>query len=189
MISLRYQAGSLVLPRALPRALRDELWSKTFPLLAPDSRIEDPEVRSAALDALAQQQLRLENLAVPGTPMFFKHEERPLFVRPGKMRVNPPRPDELNRGRQKINLSFTLPPGAYATLVVRRALWFAADKAAQPETKAAPLPRGQKWGQPKPGSEEQKPKTPKKGFLERQRERKTARAERRAQHPPKGRRR
>jgi tRNA pseudouridine13 synthase len=186
MIGLRYQAGSLVLPRALPRQLRDELWSKTFPLLAPDSRIEDPEIRSAALDALAQQQLRLENLAVPGTPMFFKHEERPIFVRPGKMRVNPPRPDELNRGRQKINLSFTLPPGAYATLVVRRVLWFASDKAAQP---AAALPRGQKWGQPKPPAEPRKPQTPKKGFLERQRERKTARAQRRAEHAPKGRRR
>lgn len=52
-----------------------------------------------------------------------------MFVRPGKLRVNEPRPDDLNRGRLKINLSFTLPPGAYATLVVRRTLWFAAEGA------------------------------------------------------------
>src|SRR5207245_2894482 len=129
LIGLRYQAGALTFPRALPPALRDELWSRTFPLLAPDSRIEDAQVKDAALGALRSQGLGLEQLRVPDAPLFFKHEERPLFVRPGKLRVHPPRPDELNRGRLKVNLSFTLPPGAYATLVVRRVLWFAVDGA------------------------------------------------------------
>jgi tRNA pseudouridine13 synthase len=30
------------------------------------------------------------------------------------------KPDELNRGRMRVNVAFTLPPGAYATLVVKR---------------------------------------------------------------------
>src|SRR5262249_26624207 len=116
MIGLRYQAGALTFPRALPRALRDELWPKTFPLLAPDSSFDDELVREAALGALRSQGLRLEDLAVPGTrQLFFRHEERPLFVVPGKLRVSEPRADEINRERRKINLSFTLPPGAYAT--------------------------------------------------------------------------
>src|SRR5438105_3894414 len=76
LIGLRYQAGSLTLPRALPRALRDELWSKTFPLLAPDSSFADPLVRDCALGALRSQGLRLEDLRVPATPqLFFRHEE------------------------------------------------------------------------------------------------------------------
>ena len=63
-----------------------------------------------------------------GAPgLFFKHEERPLFVVPDKLRVNEPRSDELNRGKFKQTLSFTLPPGAYATLVVRRLFWFATE--------------------------------------------------------------
>jgi len=199
MIGLRYQAGALTLPRSLPRELKAELWAKTFPLLAPDSVIEDPEIKAAALEALAAQQLNLKDLVVPATPLFFKHEERPMFVRPGKLRVNPLRGDELNRNRYKVNLSFTLPPGAYATLVVRRTLWFAADGAraltglgatpfykAQEERPlpervktpdldevdddeldddddealsvkpAAPLPRGQKWGQPLPAEDDRK---------------------------------
>src|SRR5882672_5359199 len=128
LIGLRYQAGALTFPRALPRALRDELWSKSFPLLAPDSTFDDDLVRDSALGALRTQGLRLEDLRVPDTrQLFFKHEERPLFVVPGRLRMNEPRLDELNRGRFKINLSFTLPPGAYATLVVRRVLWFAAE--------------------------------------------------------------
>src|SRR6059058_4525465 len=47
MIGLRYQAGALQLPRSLPRELRDELWSRTFPLLAPDSKFDDPRIEAA----------------------------------------------------------------------------------------------------------------------------------------------
>jgi tRNA pseudouridine13 synthase len=224
LIGLRYQAGALVLPRSLPRELREELWGKTFPLLAPDSKFDDLEIEAAALSALSAQQLRLEDLRVPHTPqLFFKHEERPLFVVPGKLRVNEPREDELNRRRFKVNLSFTLPPGAYATLVVRRVLWFAE------ETRRADEPVGRAWGRPLEenavrgragsrarktsetslpkssdtslaktslakssetslakssetslaGPRDEKPKTPKMGFLERQRRKKAEREQRR----------
>ena len=106
----------------------------------------------------------------PQTPqLFFKHEERPLFVVPGKLRVNEPRRDELNRGRLKVNLSFTLPPGAYATLVVRRVLWFA-DTAGHKPPPAALKP---------PPLEQPRPKPEKVGFLEQQRRKKEARASRR----------
>jgi len=178
LIGLRYQAGALTLPRSLPRELRDELWTKTFPLLAPDSTFEDPLVRDAALGALRVQGLRLEDLCVPQTPqLFFKQEERPLFVVPGKLRVNEPRPDELNRGRLKVNLSFTLPPGAYATLVVRRVLWFAAESKSE-------SPVGRPWGRPLAAKAPQPPAAraphePAPGFLERQRRKKEARSSRR----------
>ena len=184
LIGLRYQAGALNFPRALPRALRDELWSKTFPLLAPDSTFEDELVRESALGALRTQGLTLEELRVPDTrQLFFKHEERPLFVVPGKLRINEPRPDELNRGRSKVNLSFTLPPGAYATLVVRRVLWFAV------ESRRSGAPVGRSWGRPleearavPPRAAARAPapeKREKVGFLEQQRRKKEARATRR----------
>jgi len=182
LIGLRYQAGSLLLPRALPRTLRGELWSTTFPLLAPDSSFEDDLVRTSALGALRAQGLELRDLRVPDThQLFFKHEERPLFVVPGKLRANEPRTDELNRGRMKVNLSFTLPPGAYATLVVRRVLWFAL------ESRRSERPMGRAWGRPleeaAPAPAPPRPKAPrqeKMGFRERQRRRKEARAANRA---------
>lgn len=156
LIGLRYQVGALTFPRALPRELRDELWARSFPLLAPDSSFEDDQVRDAALGALRTQGLKLDELRVPLTPqLFFKHEERPLFVVPGKLRVNEPRRDELNRGRLKLNLSFTLPPGAYATLVVRRVLWFTEGRSlahpapqhpAKPEAPPPPREKPQQLG-------------------------------------------
>ncbi|MFL5400829.1 MAG: tRNA pseudouridine(13) synthase TruD, partial [Myxococcales bacterium] len=188
LIGLRYQAGALLFPRALPGALRDELWSKTFPLLAPDSEIADAAVRDAALPALRAQGLRLEDLRIEGAPVFFKHEERPLFVRPGKLRVHDPRTDELNRGRLKINLSFTLPPGAYATLVVRRVLWFAVEGARPLAPKT--IETRNSWGRPQEKAKPRSPRAPSappqpqrtqpEGFLARQRSRKAVRAARRA---------
>ncbi|HEY5676411.1 MAG TPA: tRNA pseudouridine(13) synthase TruD, partial [Myxococcales bacterium] len=183
LIGLRYQAGALVFPRALPRELREELWSKTFPLLAPDSTFEDEQVREAALGALRSQQLQLDELRVPQTPtLFFKHEERPLFVVPGKLRVNEPRRDELNRGRLKVNLSFTLPPGAYATLVVRRVLWFAVESRGSeaPVGRALGRPVEEAAAPPPPPAGPPVPRAEPVGFLERQRRAKAARAQRRA---------
>ena len=179
LIGLRYQAGALTFPRALPRELRDELWAKTFPLLAPDSTFDDDLVRNAALGALRTQGLALEDLQVPDTrQLFFKHEERPLFVVPGKLRLSGPRPDELNRGRFKVNLSFTLPPGAYATLVVRRVLWFAAEPG-RAQGPARPWGRPADEGRPPPQRAPAPPRREKEGFLERQRRKKEARALRR----------
>jgi len=188
LIGLRYQAGALVFPRSLTRELRDDLWNRTFPLLAPDSHIDDPRVRDAALGALRAQGLTPEQLRVPDSPLFFKHEERPLFVRPGKLRVHPPRPDELNRGKRKVNLSFTLPPGAYATLVVRRVLWFATESA-RPVLRDAAPEAPQKITRPaatrRPAPERDSRPAP-QGFLARQRARKAERAARReaARKPP-----
>lgn len=174
LVGMRYQAGSLTMPRSLPRELRDQLWAATFPLLAPDSTFDDHRVRDAALGALKSQGLALDDLRVPETPqLFFKHEERPLFVVPGKLRVNEPRRDELNRGRLKLNLSFTLPPGAYATLVVRRVLWFVDGHGTR-----LPAPDSRPEA-PKPPPAPEKPRVEKVGFLEQQRRRKEARAARR----------
>jgi tRNA pseudouridine13 synthase len=186
LIGIRYQAGALVFPRALPRELRDDLWKSTFPLLAPDSRIDDPGVRDAAVAALRSQGLALEQLRVPDSPLFFKHEERPLFVRPGKLRVHPSRPDDLNRGRRKMNLSFTLPPGAYATLVVRRVLWFATEHARPVLRSAAEKTDGSApVGRREPQPPRERTAAPPQGFLARQRAAKAARAARRkASRPP-----
>ena len=56
--------------------------------------------------------------------LFFKHEDRPLLVYPQKLVIGRSSPDELNRGLIKINVAFTLPPGSYATLIIRRLFHF-----------------------------------------------------------------
>ena len=43
---------------------------------------------------------------------------------PGKLSAGPAEPDEYSPGKLRVRLSFTLPSGSYATLVVRRLFWF-----------------------------------------------------------------
>ena len=145
LVSIRYQAGSLLFPRELDAAQARRLKGLTFPLLAPDSTFTDPQIQRAALAVLGREDMTLASLAIPRTPeIHFDHEERPLFSHPGRLTIGEPRPDELNKGRMKLNVAFTLPPGAYATLVVKRLFWWTLEPGAGKKAaaaRAAPKPR------------------------------------------------
>jgi tRNA pseudouridine13 synthase len=126
LFPLKYQAGTLLFYRdADPEVLRT-LRESTFPLLAPDTRIEDPKVKEAVDWVLGREKLSLEDLRIKEAPrmLYFKHEERPTVVLPHKLVIGRVQNDELNRGEYKVNIAFTLPPGAYATLVIKRLFHF-----------------------------------------------------------------
>jgi len=138
LVGIRYQAGSLLFPHELTGDESRALSGMTFPLLGPDSTFTDPRVRKAAMSVLEREKMTLASLAVPGTPeIHFDHEERPLLVHPGRLTVGQARPDELNEGRQKLNVAFTLPPGAYATLVVKRLFYWTLEPGARKKAEAA----------------------------------------------------
>ncbi len=146
LVSIRYQAGSLLFPREATGDQVRRLGKLTFPLLGPDSTFADEQVKKAALSVLVREKQTLASLAVPGTPeIHFDHEERPLMVHPGRLTVGEARPDDLNPGRMKLNVAFTLPPGAYATLVVKRLFaWTLEPGAAKKAAARAALPKPRK---------------------------------------------
>jgi tRNA pseudouridine13 synthase len=138
LVAIRYQAGSLLFPRELDGATARRLEHMTFPLLGPDSAFQDPQVEKAALSVLHREDMTLASLAVPGTPeIHFDHEERPLLNHPGRLTVGDARPDDLNPDRLKLNVAFTLPPGAYATLVVKRLFHWTLEPGARKKAEAA----------------------------------------------------
>ncbi len=126
LFPMPYQAGTLLFPRdAAPEVLR-YLRGLEFPLLSPHTVFNDEKVKEAATWALGKEKLTLEQLKIPGAErlVYFKHELRPVVVYPHKLVLGKTRPDELNRPLLKLNIAFTLPPGAYATLVVKRLFHF-----------------------------------------------------------------
>ena len=194
LVSIRYQAGSLLFPRELDAAQARLLRDRTFPLLAPATTFADPPVERAALSVLDREDMKLSDLSVPGTPeIHFEPEERPLVVFPGRLAVGEAKRDELNRGRLRVNVAFTLPPGAYATLVVKRLFHWtlepgrgrrAAPRAAEPDLRSSDLVRGR--DEPTPAAAVEGPALPPaparaepRGFLARQRAEKAARRVRR----------
>jgi tRNA pseudouridine13 synthase len=171
LVSIRYQAGTLLFPRELDGALARDLRARTFPLLAPATRFADPRIEKAALSVLGRENQTLGDLRVKDAKQIhFDAEERPILVDPGKLVVGEARKDELNRGRLRVNLAFTLPPGAYATLVVKRLFWWTLQPGAkrEPERKA-PAPR------PVPTPEERVAERRATGFLAAKRARREAR--------------
>jgi tRNA pseudouridine13 synthase len=121
-----YQAGTLLFHRDASAETLDFLRGATFPLLAPDSTFRDERIETAAQWALGRDKLTLASLRIAQAPklLFFKHEERPILVFPEKLVVGRVQRDELNRDLLKANVAFTLRPGAYATLVIRRLFHF-----------------------------------------------------------------
>jgi tRNA pseudouridine13 synthase len=126
LFPMPYQAGTLLHHRdADPETLR-LLKTATVPLLAPNSPVADARIQEAVVWVLGREKLKLEQLRIEQAPrlLYFRHEERKLTVVPQKLVVGRPRPDELNRDFTKVNIAFTLPPGSYATLVVKRLFHF-----------------------------------------------------------------
>src|SRR5262249_53305829 len=121
--------------------------------------------------------------------VFFKHEERALLTVPGKLVVGKALRDEMNRGRLKVNVAFTLPPGAYATLVMKRLFWFdlleeeAREKGEMHPTATRALEGAFGAAESKPVPPPPPPEPP-VGFREAQKRRKAAKAKARASQGP-----
>ena len=126
LFPLKYQAGTLLFHRDADAEVLNALRDSTFPLLAPDSQFKDPVVKQAVDWVLGREKLKLEDLRVEEARrmLYFKHEERPTVVIPHKLVIGRVQNDDLNRGYLKVNIAFTLPPGAYATLVIKRLFHF-----------------------------------------------------------------
>ena len=205
LFPMPYQAGTLIFHKDADAQTLRELRELEFPLLAPDSKLENPKVKQAVEWILGKEKITLEDLRIEKSRrmLFFKHEERPVLMYPHKLVLGRPSRDELNRGSTKLNVAFTLPPGAYATLVIKRLFhfaWLGEDKYDLPEREAAAEKAEPRMAPDRKGREvredrevrETRPASPpkkkaprveQKGFLERQREKKQVRTERRAEAP------
>lgn len=75
----------------------------------------------AASEVLEQEGVTLEDLRIPGLrrPVFDEHP-RALLVVTRDFELGPPEPDEMSGGKRvKRAVTFALPPGAFATVVLR----------------------------------------------------------------------
>lgn len=116
--SIKIAGESLVLYEAMPDALLAELGSVAVPL--PEHRVElgTQGVAAAAREVLAQEGLAPEQLKARLLKRaYLPRGRRPLVARPREAaaRLDPTETGE----RRGVELSFFLPPGSYATLVLK----------------------------------------------------------------------
>jgi tRNA pseudouridine13 synthase len=115
----------------LPEALRTKFEKLQVPL--PNHRatydkdlvgLQDPRglsrLEKAVHDVLAQEGLTLDDFKARILKKAFAAKSaRSLIVRPQAVSVGEPENDELARKRWKVTLKFVLPPGSYATIIVK----------------------------------------------------------------------
>lgn len=111
-----YEVGVLLFPRSCPPGLKDikiPFFRRGLALTA--------SIQAAARDVLQAEGLSMDALKFRNLgDMFFVRGERAAWVRPTAVAEPAIQPDELNPGRCKALLSFELPRGSYATVLVKR---------------------------------------------------------------------
>lgn len=115
LLAVRYAAGELLFPERAAPELPGEL-----PLPCAAADYGGGPAAAAAAAVLAAEGLEARSFRLPGMKgLRFRGGRRAALVRPAGLRAGPEAPDELYPGRRKLRLDFELPPGSYATLVVK----------------------------------------------------------------------
>ncbi len=116
-------AGDLLAWKYLAPEREEKLRTMRTPLFGIDGDGGSEPFRRAMIEELREAGLQRRNFVdneVPG--MIWKEEPRDALVKPGDVADVVIEPDELNRGRVRATLEFSLPRGAYATMLVKRLL-------------------------------------------------------------------
>jgi|APFre7841882654_1041346.scaffolds.fasta_scaffold21955_3 tRNA pseudouridine13 synthase len=90
------------------------------PILGFETEIEDAELKLIVDQILREENLSLREFVIREIPELSSGGgERELFVDVQDFKAGKPEADELNEGKKKVLLSFSLPKGSYATVVVK----------------------------------------------------------------------
>jgi tRNA pseudouridine13 synthase len=117
-----YQGGRLSFYRSLSPEQERQLAVAEIAAAAPDARFRSERIGRVMTDVLAREGLTLDSfrlrLRVRG--LYFKGYSRTGLTRPERLLASEPCPDDLYPGRVALTLSFALPPGSFATILVKR---------------------------------------------------------------------
>lgn len=121
--NLSFPWGGVNVPRyPLAAEFLAKLRSLEIPLPVAKSllRLEEGLIKQAFSAVLAKEGLELQDLKARGLERaYLPQGMRALWVFPGEPELGEPEPDELFPGQKKLSLAFSLPPGTYATLLLR----------------------------------------------------------------------
>jgi tRNA pseudouridine13 synthase len=121
LLAVQLRLGTVPMHRGLDAVVRDKLTALALPLPSARLKLEADDPRLASVQSvLAEEGLELKQMQVKGLrDVFFSKGERAALCIPAGLQFEAA-VDEKNPGRHAMILSFELPRGAYATLIVKR---------------------------------------------------------------------
>jgi len=121
LLAVPHQRGVLPFPRGLDDSQRQAFATLTLPLASARLRLDPEDSRGELVRAVLRAEgLELEQMKVRGSrALFFSRGERAALCVPSVLEGEAG-DDERHPRRRKLRLTFELPRGSYATLIVKR---------------------------------------------------------------------
>lgn len=95
-----------------------------LPLLGFGTDFDDEPIRKVYEKIMKKEDLRLQDFIIRKMPEFSAEGNvRALYIEPEGFTVGELEDDELNKGKKKVRISFSLPKGSYATEIIGQCLW------------------------------------------------------------------
>lgn len=118
----RYGFGELYFYKELNNSDFSYLAGLSVPAPSYKAKFADESMQELIQKVLAQDNLKLKDLKIylDIKGLFFKPYLRKVIMLAQDLEVNEPAPDELYPGKHKLALSFILPKGSYATILIKR---------------------------------------------------------------------
>ena len=84
-------------------------------------KVKDEEIKEIILKLMPSEQITFTDFIIKPIPELSQEGElRKAFMEVKDLKIGKLEPDELNKGKNKITLSFSLGKGSYATMVIKR---------------------------------------------------------------------
>jgi tRNA pseudouridine13 synthase len=121
LIPIHLKTGDVVMPRAVPEAVRPEWDALALPLPSARLKFDAAALWAGVVSAvMAEAGIPLDQMRIRGMQQpFFSKGERIARIPVANLSAEAG-DDDLNRGRRTLTLRFELPRGCYATMIVKR---------------------------------------------------------------------
>ena len=120
-IRFPYMLGEFLFYRQLPAEALESLKGLSIPFMTHRTVFRDNTIRQIFDGILKEEGIAQADFRIRGmVKTYFRKGERKAIIFPDKVSVTAAASDELNQGKQKMAISFEIPRGAYATILVKR---------------------------------------------------------------------
>ena len=110
---INYSKGQFIFPN-------NEMQNQKIPLIGFGTEFKDNKLRDISLKILEEEGIKLRDFIIRCMPeLASEGDERYMFVKAEKLSIKT-EDDELNKNKKKCIVSFTLPKGSYATIVIKK---------------------------------------------------------------------
>jgi len=110
---IKYSLGEFVFAKEIIKKLK-------IPLVGFDDKIIKPELKKIIKEIMEKEEINFNDFIIKQMPELSQEgESRNAFFEASNLNIKKLEKDELNSGKKKIAVSFTLPKGSYATIVIK----------------------------------------------------------------------